>query len=81
MIALLQTESLGSLHDLKMQIRRRQNADPTNYAGYIPLKYQLLMLDGRGKLTNIANDKFPSIKAHSMVDYLKKADDLPEPGY
>jgi uncharacterized protein YbjT (DUF2867 family) len=77
----IKTEKLGGLDDLKMQIRRRQNADRTNYASYIPLKYQLFMLDGRGKLTNIANSKFPSIKAHSMVDYLKKAEDIPEPGY
>ena len=77
----LQEISLGGIEDLKRTIQQRQRQDPSNWAAYMPLKYLLPMVDGRGKLENIGNNRFPNIKPISMRDYLHKVGDLPEPGY
>lgn len=78
---LLQEKCLGNVDDLKKQIARLERQDKGNMMAYIPLKYQLPMVDGRGKLDNIQNSRFPGIKPIDMKAYLRKAEDLPEQGY
>lgn len=51
---------LGSVDDLNAELERRRQADPANWASYVPLNYQLTMFGGSGKLRNVANDRWAS---------------------
>eukprot|EP00879_Flechtneria_rotunda_P001089 GHRR01001230.1.p1 GENE.GHRR01001230.1~~GHRR01001230.1.p1 ORF type:complete len:304 (+),score=62.00 GHRR01001230.1:194-1105(+) len=68
--------SRGSIDDLKAEIKRLREADPSNIWSYIPLMYMLPMLDGRGKLKNIQNDRYPNIKPTSLREFFNSASNV-----
>lgn len=61
----------GTLADLDDAIRDRRQAEPENIFAWLPLMYYRAMLNGKGKLHHIANDRYPHIQPMSVADYVR----------
>lgn len=61
----------GTLSDLDDEIQRRKEEEPENMFAWLPFMYWRAMLSGKGKLHSIANDRYPHIKATTVVEYVR----------
>ena len=66
----LRVERLGSLEDLDARIDQLRMADPANYFACLPLMYYRSMLNGEGKLDELMNDRYPSIRPTTVREYV-----------
>jgi hypothetical protein len=67
----IKVRQLGTLDDLDNLIAERQAADPANLFGFLPLMYWRGMLNGKGKLGELANARYPGIKPLSVAEYVR----------
>lgn len=67
----LKVRRRGSLDDLDREIEQRRAKDPGNLYAYLPLMYWRAMLNGKGKLGTLQNDRYPSIKPTTVRDYVR----------
>jgi nucleoside-diphosphate-sugar epimerase len=68
----LKIERLGSLDDLSARISELQKANPRNLLAYLPLMYLRSLLTGEGKLEQLMNDRYPSIRPTPVREYVAK---------
>jgi hypothetical protein len=68
----LRVERLGSLEDLDARIHELQKADPSNLRTYLPLMYYRSLLNGEGKLDELMNDRYPSIRPTTVREYVAR---------
>ncbi|MFZ5556143.1 MAG: NmrA family NAD(P)-binding protein [Pseudomonadota bacterium] len=68
----LAVERLGSLEDLDARIAELQRADPANVPAYLPLMYYRAMLNGKAKLGELVNDRYPHIRPTRAVEYFRE---------
>jgi hypothetical protein len=68
----LRVERLGSLEDLDRQIDQLQETDPANFRSYLPLMYYHSLLIGEGKLDELMNERYPSIRPTTVREYVAK---------
>jgi len=68
----LRVERLGSLEDLDARIDQLKKADPANLRSYLPLMYYRSMLNGEGKLEELMNDRYPSIRPTTVREYVAR---------
>ncbi|ATB28288.1 NmrA family NAD(P)-binding protein [Melittangium boletus] len=68
----LKVERLGSLDDLSTRIAELQKHNPQNLLAYLPLMYLRSVLSGEGKLDELMNDRYPSIKPTTVRAYVAK---------
>ncbi|MFY0567902.1 NmrA family NAD(P)-binding protein [Archangium lansingense] len=68
----LKIERLGSLDDLSARISELQKANPQNLLAYLPLMYLRSILTGEGKLEQLMNDRYPSIRPTTVREYVAK---------
>lgn len=66
----LRVERPGSLEDLDARIDQLRKAEPANYSAWLPLMYYRSMLNGEGKLTELMNDRYPSIRPTTVREYV-----------
>lgn len=66
----LRVERLGSLEDLDARIGELQKAGPASFRTYLPLTYYRSILNGEGKLNQLMNDRYPSIRWTSVSEYV-----------
>jgi len=58
--------------DLDAEIASRQRADPQNIFAYLPLMYWRAMLNGKGKLGQLVNSRYPQIRPLTVREYVKR---------
>jgi len=63
---------MGSLADLDAEIANRQRADPQNIFAYLPLMYWRAMLNGKGKLGQLVNSRYPQIRPLTVREYVQQ---------
>lgn len=63
---------LGSVEDLTAWIARTKAIATSPYE-YLPQQYLFTMVSGKGKLDDIANDRYPQIELTSMSEYIRQA--------
>lgn len=68
----LRVERLGSLEDLDARIDQLRKAEPANMFAWLPLMYYRSMLTGEGKLDELMNDRYPSIRPTTVREYVAK---------
>ncbi len=68
----LRVERLGSLEDLDARIDQMKKAAPANLLAYLPLMYYRSMLNGEGKLDELMNDRYPSIRPTTVREYVAR---------
>lgn len=68
----LAVERLGSLEDLDARIAGLQRADPANVYAYLPLMYYRAMLNGKAKLGELLNDRYPDVRPMRAVEYVRE---------
>ena len=68
----LRVERLGSMGDLDARIDLLAKAGPSNFLAYIPLMYYRSMLNGEGKLDELMNDRYPSIRPTTVREYVAR---------
>ncbi|WP_437525385.1 NmrA family NAD(P)-binding protein [Sorangium sp. So ce726] len=68
----LRVERLGSLEELDARIDELQKAGPANLLAYLPLMYFRSILSGEGKLDELMNDRYPSIRPTTVREYVVK---------
>ena len=68
----LRVERLGSLEDLDARIDKLKKADPANLRAYLPLMYYRSLLNGEGKLDQLMNDRYPSIRPTTVREYVAR---------
>jgi len=66
----LRVERLGSLADLDARIDQLRKAEPANFFAWLPLMYYRSVLDGEGKLGELMNDRYPSIRTTTVREYV-----------
>ena len=66
----LRIERLGSMEDLDARIDQLQKANPTDLRAYLPLMYYRSVLNGEGKLDELMNDRYPSIRPITVREYV-----------
>jgi nucleoside-diphosphate-sugar epimerase len=66
----LTVERRGSLEDLDNRIAALVKNEPGNMFAYLPLMYYRAMLNGKGKLRTIMNDRYAGVKPVSVQDYV-----------
>jgi len=67
----LKLVSKGTTEELRKWIEQTKASNPTNVFASIRQQYLLPMVDGRGKLDNLVNRKYPHIKPLSLKEWLK----------
>lgn len=70
----LRIERLGSMEDLDARIDHLQEADPADIRAYLPLMYYRSVLNGEGKLDELMNDRYPSIRPITVREYVAQED-------
>jgi len=68
----LHVDRLGSLEELDARIDQLEKADPANLSAYLPLMYYRSMLNGEGKLDQLMNDRYPSIRPVTVREYVTR---------
>ena len=68
----LRVERLGSLEDLDARIDKLKKADPANLRAYLPLMYYRSLLNVEGKLDQLMNDRYPSIRPTTVREYVAR---------
>lgn len=68
----LEVKRLGSFEDLDREIASRQQKNPANVFGYLPLMYYRAMLTGKAKLRELHNDRYPHIQPTTVENYVKQ---------
>ncbi len=68
----LRVQRLGSLEDLDARIDQLRKAQPANMLAWLPLMYYRSMLNGEGKLDQLMNDRYPSIRPTTVREYVAK---------
>ncbi|WNG54567.1 NAD(P)H-binding protein [Archangium gephyra] len=68
----LRVERLGSLEELDARIAGLQKSNPANMLAYLPLMYLRSVLNGEGKLDELMNDRYPSIRPTTVREYVAK---------
>jgi NmrA-like family len=68
----LRVERLGSLGDLDARIDELKSASPANFLAYLPLMYYRSILNGEGKLDELMNDRYPSIRPTTVREYVAR---------
>jgi nucleoside-diphosphate-sugar epimerase len=63
---------LGSLADLDAEIASRQRADSRNIFAYLSLMYWRAMLNGKGKLGQLVNSRYPHIRPMTVREYVQR---------
>ncbi len=66
----LRVERLGSLEDLDARIQELQKAGAASFRSYLPLMYYRSILNGEGKLDQLMNDRYPSVRRTSLREYV-----------
>lgn len=66
----LRVERLGSPDDLSARIEQLQKGGPTNFPLYFSLMCYRSMLNGEGKLDELMNDRYPSIRTTTVREYV-----------
>lgn len=61
---------LGSLEDLSARIDHLRQTEPENVHGWLPLMYYRSMLSGEGRLTELMNDRYPSVRPTNIREYV-----------
>lgn len=61
---------LGSLQELDSRIEGLQNDSSSNLYTYLPLMYYRSLLNGEGKIDEIMNERYPSIKPVTVYNYI-----------
>jgi hypothetical protein len=69
---LLRVERLGSLDDLSTRIEQLQKGGPVNFPVFFPLMCYRSMLNGEGKLDELMNDRYPSIRTTTVREYVAR---------
>jgi hypothetical protein len=67
----LEVERRGSLADLDREIEDRRHAHPDRVFAWLPLMYWRAMLNGKGKLQPLLNDRFPGIRPTTVEEYVR----------
>jgi nucleoside-diphosphate-sugar epimerase len=62
----------GSLADLDAEIDRRMEEDPEAWQSWLPLMYWRAMLNGKGKLEPLQNDRYPSVDPTGVRAYVER---------
>jgi len=65
----LTIRQLGTIAELEAEIERRKAGAQSVY-DFVPLQYQWTMVTGKGKLTNLANDRYPDITPTTVGEFL-----------
>ncbi len=63
---------MGSLADLDAEIASQQRADPQNIFAYLPLMYWRAMLNGKAKLGQLVNSRYPHIRPLTVREYVRR---------
>jgi len=61
---------LGSMKDLDARIEELKQDGQQNFRKYLPLMYYRAQLNGEGKLDNLMNDRYPSIRPTTLREYI-----------
>lgn len=70
----LNVVNLGSLTDLNNRIAELQEGGDRNFPLYFPLVCLRSMFDGEGKLQELMNDRYPSVKTITLGEYVRTLD-------
>lgn len=62
---------LGTLDDLDRRIAQLVRTDPSDVFAYLPLMYWRAMLNGKGKLGPLANDRYLQIRPVTVEQYVR----------
>jgi hypothetical protein len=65
-------KKLGTLPELDAEIERRQRAEPTNIYSWLPFMYWRGMLNGKGRLGPLMNERYPAIHPIGVREYTKR---------
>lgn len=68
----LRVERLPSLEDLDARTEGLKQAGPSNFMAYLPLTYHRSLLNGKGKLATLMNDRYPSIRPTGFREYVAR---------
>jgi hypothetical protein len=68
----LHVERLGSLDDLDARIDQLKTTEPANMRAWLPLMYYRSVLNGEGKLEELVNDRYPSIRPTTVREYVAR---------
>ncbi len=68
----LHIQQLGPLADLDARIDKLQKEGPQKFLAYLPLMYYRSVLNGEGKLDELMNDRYPSIRPTTVREYVTK---------
>jgi NmrA-like family protein len=68
----LRVEVLGSLEDLDARIEQLRKTEPANMRAWLPLMYYRSMLNGEGKLDELMNARYPSIRPTTVREYVAR---------
>jgi nucleoside-diphosphate-sugar epimerase len=63
--------NLGSVEDLSAWIKKTKAISTSPYQ-YLPQQYLFSMVSGKGKLDDIANDRYPHIKLTPVSEYIRQ---------
>lgn len=66
----LRVERLGSLEDLDARIDELKQTAPSNFLAYLPLMYYRSVLNGEGKLDELMNGRYPTIRPTTVREYV-----------
>lgn len=65
-------KKLGTLPELDAEIARRQRAEPTSIYSWLPFMYWRGMLNGKGRLGPLMNERYPAIHPIRVREYTKR---------
>lgn len=68
----LEVVKLGSLKDLDAKIEALKKGGEQNTLQYLPMMYYRAQLNGSGKMQNLQNDRYPSIKPTTFREYVNQ---------
>lgn len=66
----LTVRRMGTLHDLDLEIAERQAREPTDPQAWLPLMYWRGMLNGKGSLGRLMNERYPDIRPTTVREYV-----------
>jgi nucleoside-diphosphate-sugar epimerase len=65
------SERLGSLDELEAEVGRKLASEPTNMYAWLPLMYARGVYGGHALLGALANGRFPSVQAKTLVEAIR----------
>jgi len=64
--------NMGTLEDMNTEINQRMQTQPKNMFAWLPLMYWRAMLNGKGKLGSLMNERYPTVNPTNVSTYLKQ---------